>query len=246
MTLPPTKPPTATQVITREMLADGGFDRLVAEGLSNLVLLTDADRAQSLTDLLAARPPTAPESPSGVWVFAYGSLIWNPAIDYEESRFARLHGWHRCFCLSTTAGRGSAELPGLVLGLDRGGACTGAAFRIAEANVETELTLLWKREMIAGSYVPRWVRIRDQNGIPFGHAITFTIRRDAPQYCGTLDRNEMIDRLARARGALGSSAEYLLQTRDGLRSLGIVDTRIEALATDVELLLQLAKNRADP
>ena len=241
MTVPPNPPP----VITRAMLADGGFDRLVADGLSGLILLTDADRAQSLADLLAVRPPQAEPDP-GAWVFAYGSLIWNPAIDYVERRFARLHGWHRSFCLSTTAGRGSAELPGLVLGLDRGGACTGAAFRIAEANIETELTLLWKREMLAGSYVPRWVRIRDEQGAPFGHAIAFTIRRDAPQYVCDMTRETMIDRLARARGSLGSSAEYLFQTRDGLRSLGIVDPRIEALARDVETLLQLAKNRADP
>ena len=240
MTVPPTKAPNKQQIITRAMLADGGFDRLIADGLPGLTLLTDADRARSLADLLAARPPT-PEPDPGAWIFAYGSLIWNPAIDYDESRFARLHGWHRCFCLSTTGGRGSVELPGLVLGLDRGGACTGAAFRVAEPNIQTELTLLWKREMIAGSYVPRWVRIRDERGTPFGHAIAFTIRRDAPQYVGTMSRAEMIDRLAHASGALGSSAEYLFQTRDGLRSLGIVDPRIEQLAIEVASIIQLAK-----
>ena len=245
MTRPPPKTTNPPPVITRAMLADGGFDRMLNDGLSGLTLLTDAERAKSLADLLAARPP-APGADPGAWVFAYGSLIWNPAIDYVDRRFARLHGWHRSFCLSTTAGRGSADLPGLVLGLDRGGACTGAAFRIAEANLQSELTLLWKREMIAGSYAPRWLRVRDERGAPFGHAIAFTIRRDAVQYAGAITREEIVDRLARARGALGSSAEYLLQTRDGLRSLGIVDRRIESLAADVELIAQLANKRADP
>ncbi len=224
------------------MLADGQFDRLLGADLAHLTLLTEAERAQSLADVLAARPPAA----SDVWVFAYGSLIWNPAIDYVERRYARLHGWHRRFCLSTAAGRGSLELPGLVLGLDRGGACAGAAFRLADAAVEAELTLLWKREMIAGSYSPRWVRVRDAAGVPFGYAIAFTIRRDAPQYAGTLTRAELVDRLARARGALGSSAEYLFQTRDGLRALGIRDRAIEQLADDVAAAVQPVNSRAEP
>ena len=230
-------------VITREMLRDGGFDRMLAEGLSGLTLLTDAERARSLDDLLAVRPPCPRQ---GAWVFAYGSLIWNPALEFIERRFARLYGWHRSFCLSTTAGRGSVELPGLVLGLDRGGTCNGASFLIAEAHLHAELTLLWKREMVAGSYAPRWLRVRDEAGVPFGHAIAFTMRRDAPQYAGSISRDEIVDRLARARGALGSSAEYLLQTRDGLRLLGIRDRRLEALAHDVETVLQTAKKRADP
>lgn len=242
MTSPPPDP--QPPVITRAMLLEGGLERMLADGIPGVTLLTDAERAQSLADLLAARPAGTVQE--GAWVFAYGSLIWNPAINYVERRFARLHGWHRSFCLSTTAGRGSADLPGLVLGLDRGGACAGAAFRLDEAKLHTELTLLWKREMIAGSYAPRWVLVRDKTGVPFGHAIAFTIRRDAVQYAGCLSRDELLDRLARARGALGSSADYLFQTRDGLRSLGIVDRRIESLAADVERLVQLAKKRADP
>ena len=213
------------------MLEDGSFDRMIGDGIPGLVLLTEAERNASLATLLAARPEPAG---GGAWVFAYGSLIWNPAMNFVERRFARLHGWHRSFCLSTKAGRGSPELPGLVLGLDRGGACAGAAFLIAEDALEAELTLLWKREMLSGSYTPRWVRVRDAAGIPFGHAITFTINRQATQYCGILNQEELVHRLTHARGSLGSSADYLFQTRNGLRLLGIVDRRIEYLATQVE------------
>ena len=224
---------TNTPIITRAMLEDGGFDRIIGDGIPGLVLLTA---------LLAARPEAIG---SGAWVFAYGSLIWNPAIEFVQRRFARLHGWHRSFCLSTKAGRGSPELPGLVLGLDRGGACAGAAFLIAEETLETELTLLWKREMLAGSYTPRWVRVRDSSGVPFGHAITFTINRKATQYAGTLTQDELVHRLSRATGSLGSSADYLFKTREGLRILGIVDRRIEHLAALVEAVIkasdQLAK-----
>ena len=225
---------TNTPIITRAMLEDGGFDRIIGDGIPGLVLLTAAERQASLNSLLAARPEPVG---SGVWVFAYGSLIWNPAIEFVQRRFARLHGWHRSFCLSTKAGRGSPELPGLVLGLDRGGACAGAAFLIAEDTLETELTLLWKREMLAGSYRPRWVRVRDSAGVPFGHAIAFTINRQATQYAGLLTQEELVHRLSCAAGSLGSSADYLFQTRQGLRLLGIVDRRIEHLATQVEELI---------
>lgn len=243
MTRPPTIP--IRPVITRAMLLDGGLDRMIGDGIPGLVRLTPEQRATSLAATLAARPPPLAGDPSiGIWVFAYGSLIWNPAMDFLERRFARLHGWHRSFCLSTAAGRGTPDLPGLVLGLDRGGACAGAAFLIADAALETELALLWCREMLAGSYSPRWVTLRDAVGIPFGHAIAFTINRNAMQYTGVMTETDIVHRLARAAGPLGSSADYLFQTRDGLRALGIQDRRIERLAIQVEA--QLAKNRAEP
>ena len=203
--------------------------RMIAETSPTLQLLSDAERAASLADTLSRRPAGR----DGVWLFAYGSLIWNPALLFDRRRVARIHGWHRAFCLSTVAGRGTPEAPGLVLGLDRGGACTGAAFRIAEDALDRELALLWQREMLSGSYSPRWVTVRGADGVPFGQAITFTIRRDGPYYT-RLDPPELVRRLATAAGALGSSAEYLFRTRDGLRGLGIRDRHVEALAADVE------------
>lgn len=216
-------------VLTRDMLAGGGMVRMIAETSPTLTLLTDAERAASLATTLAARPP----GQDGVWVFAYGSLIWNPALHFVERRLARIHGWHRSFCLSTVAGRGTPEQPGLVLGLDRGGGCIGAAFRIEEPAIGQELALLWQREMLSGSYRPRWVTVRDGGGVPFGHAITFTIRRDGRYYTGRLNEAELVRRLSTAAGALGSSAEYLMKTRDGLRGLGIHDRAVEALADAV-------------
>ncbi len=212
------------------MLAGGGLDRMVAESAPTLQILTGAERAASLAATLALRPP----GQDGVWLFAYGSLIWNPAIECTGRTLARIHGWHRAFCLSTVTGRGTPDAPGLVLGLDRGGACTGAAFHVAEPLVQEELSLLWRREMLSGSYRPRWVTVRGADGVPFASAIAFTIRRDSEHYAGRLEREELVRRLSTARGALGSSAEYLFRTRDGLRSLGIRDRAVEQLAGAVE------------
>ena len=221
-----------THVITREALRDDALRRMVAAGAPDMRILSDAERAASLAATLARRPRAC--DGDGVWLFAYGSLIWNPALHFDGRRLARVHGWHRSFCLSTQAGRGTPENPGLVLGLDRGGACVGAAFHVPQALMAGELALLWRREMLSGSYQPRWVRVRGADGVPFGYAIAFTIHRGCEQYAGGLAREDVVRRLASARGALGSSADYLFRTRDGLRSLGICDKGIEDLAQRVE------------
>ena len=227
-------------VITREALLDDAMRRMVAASAPDMRILTDEERAASLDATLAQRPHAG----DGVWLFAYGSLIWNPALHFDQRRIARVHGWHRSFCLSTRAGRGTPANPGLVLGLDRGGACTGAAFHVPENLINDELALLWRREMLSGSYHPRWVRVRGADGAPFGHAIAFTIHRDGENYAGGLAREDVVRRLASACGALGSSADYLFRTRDGLRSLGICDKGIEDLARRVECAC--APSTADP
>ncbi|MEP9354701.1 gamma-glutamylcyclotransferase [Xanthobacter sp. KR7-65] len=217
-----------TQQLTRELIEAGGIDALVRRDAPSLRVLTEAERAQSLRETLALRP----DGP--VWLFAYGSLIWNPMIRTEECRTARIEGWHRAFCLSTMVGRGTCENPGLTLALDEGGSCTGVAFRIAEEELEPELALLWRREMLSGSYVPRWLDVHAPDGERFGSAIAFTTNRSSAQYAGGLPPEEVIRRLATAHGAIGSAAEYLFATCRGLEGHGIPDPVLEELAAAVE------------
>jgi cation transport protein ChaC len=214
-------------VLTRELIAAGGIDAMVARDAPDIRLLTEAERAASVRATLAAGPDTP------VWLFGYGSLIWNPTVHFVEQRAARIQGWHRRFCLSTRAGRGTLENPGLVLGLDQGGLCEGVAFRLADETVEAELTLLWRREMLSNAYVPTWVDLLDPAGGCFGQAVTFTINRDGPHYAGDLTLIEVVQRLATASGALGSAADYLFRTCEGLRAFGIPDAELERLAEAV-------------
>ena len=212
-------------VLTREMLLAGGADAMVARAAPDMRLLTEAERAESVRQTLAARPPG-----EAAWLFGYGSLIWNPQIQSVERRPATVTGWHRAFCLSTRAGRGTMDNPGLVLGLDRGGHCTGIAFRIAEDILEEELALLWRREMLAGSYEPRWLDVTAPGGERFGSAIAFTVNPAASQYAGNLAQDAVIRSLATASGELGSCADYLFRTCAGLRAEGIPDPELDALA----------------
>jgi cation transport protein ChaC len=214
-------------LLTRAFIEAGGIDALIAEEAPDLHCWSEAERHASLHCIMQNRPP------GDVWLFGYGSLIWNPTIHNTERRVARIEGWRRAFCLSTQAGRGSAENPGLVLGLEPGGACVGVALRIAEASAVAELTLLWRREMLTGAYVPHWVDLLDEQGEPFGSALAFTVNRDGDHYAGNLPESEVIRRLATASGSLGSSADYLFRTCDGLRLCGVEDADLERLAADV-------------
>lgn len=213
--------------LTRELIEAGGIDALVARDAPGLHVLTEAERAASLDATLAARP----EGPA--WLFAYGSLIWNPTVRVEACRVARIDGWHRAFCLVTMVGRGSPAHPGLTLALDEGGDCTGVALRLPEEGLEHELSLLWRREMLSGAYVPRWLDVSDPAGGRFGSAIAFTMDRASPQYAGGLSEEETVHRLATAQGSIGSAADYLFATCEGLAGHGVSDPALDALAAAV-------------
>ncbi len=216
----------------RALLETGDFAAMLAGEAPDQRLLTDAERAESLRRMLASRP----EGP--IWVFAYGSLVWNPVIRSVERRIAHVDGWHRAFCLTSPHGRGSPERPGLVLALEEGGVCEGLVLRLDEADAAMELELLWRREMVTGAYVPRWVDLLDGAGARFGTGLAFTIDPSGANYAGHLPHDQIVRRLATAKGSLGSAADYLFRTRDGLRGCGIPDAELEQLAAEVEAALR--------
>jgi cation transport protein ChaC len=188
--------------------------------------LSDVELSESLTTTLGAKPKGA-----GWWVFAYGSLLWNPIFPVAEMRPGTLSGLHRRFCLWSLASRGTREFPGLVLGLDRGGACCGVLMRLPAMLAVDELHLLWRREMVTGSYRPSWVRVcTDGREIT---ALAFVVRRDHPQYARGLSLEQQVAVLGKACGAFGSSLDYLERTRVALVAHGIVDPYLERLAVRV-------------
>ncbi len=212
-------------MITRENLQDGWLERLrEAAGAAG-----DAGMIRTEAELQACRSRALSGHPSGqdVWVFAYGSLIWNPAFHYVEHRLGRVFGYHRRFCLWTYLGRGTLECPGLMLGLDRGGSCQGLFYRIEGRAVEEELTLIWRREMITAAYVPTWVKGRTAKGDV--RALTFTINHRHQRYAGKLDEAAVVEALAAAEGPIGRCCDYLFNTHDHLAELAIHDPQLARL-----------------
>ncbi|MBT2334959.1 gamma-glutamylcyclotransferase [Variovorax paradoxus] len=162
-----------------------------------------------------------------VHVFAYGSLMWNPALEHAGIRPAKVHGWHRSFCLRSIIGRGSEQQPGLMLALDRGGACHGVLLRIEAHRVREELRVLWRREMFTEVYEARWVTAcADATAAP---AIAFAVNRSHPRYTKGLPVEEMARMISTGTGSLGSCREYFDATLDKLQALGIRDAGMERL-----------------
>ncbi len=182
---------------------------------------TDEQRLESRKQVLAEKPS------DDVWVFAYGSLIWNPAFHFETSKICRLYGYHRAFCLWTPLGRGSPENPGLILGLEKGGSCNGMVFKLHRDKVEEELDVVWTREMPTGSYVPTWVKVTTEDG-PV-NAIAFVIDPNQPRYACKLSVERAAQSIATASGFLGSSAEYLENTVVALEKLGLHDHKLKKI-----------------
>jgi cation transport protein ChaC len=207
----------------RERLSDPQFlTRMRENAPAGVVLRSDRELDQTLEATLARHP-----AGTDLHVFAYGSLMWNPALEASVRGRALIHGWHRSFCLRSVVGRGSPNEPGLMLALDRGGSCNGMLLRIPAARVRAELALLWRREMAIGSYDARWVKARI--GGERLAAITFVVARGTGRYVRGLSVCDAAALINRGKGSLGTCRAYFDATLDKLRQLGIEDRRMEGI-----------------
>lgn len=215
-----------TLPLTRETVRRGLVRRMIARAGIPVRLLPEAEIDRRLEEALAARPERG-----DVWLFAYGSLIWNPMVEVQERRPVRIFGYHRRFCLETRIGRGTPERPGLMLGLDRGGSCQGVALRIAARHAREELAIVFHRELVTGAYRARWLRAHGPHG-PLT-VLAFVIDRHHERYVRALPHGRLVEILATARGPLGSAAAYLHDTTVHLRAFGIRDPSLERLCREV-------------
>nr|WP_205246703.1 gamma-glutamylcyclotransferase [Enterobacter sp. Cy-643] len=195
------------------------------------LLWSPEQRSASLAATLACRPDQSP-----VWLFGYGSLMWNPAFEFEESAPGMLVGWHRAFCLRLTAGRGTACRPGRMLALKEGGRTTGLAYRLPEAGLEDELTLVWKREMITGCYLPTWCKLELDDGRTV-NALVFIMDPRHPLYEADTRAETIAPLIASASGPLGTNAQYLFSLEQEMKKHGMKDDRMSELANQVRAWL---------
>jgi cation transport protein ChaC len=194
--------------------------------------MSDADREIDRRLALDAAPA------QDLWVFAYGSLMWNPCFEAAERRRGSLKGYRRRFNFWTMVARGTRTRPGLGLGLepDPAATCVGIAYRIGEARADQDSHALWKREMYSGVYRPTWVAVETDRGLV--DAITFVLDPSHPQYAGELNRAERAAIIAAATGKYGPCHEYLASTIAHLAELGMREPDLDDLNARVQAIVQ--------
>ena len=172
-----------------------------------------------------------------LWVFGYGSLMWNPGFEVREKVIATLPGYHRSFCMRSIHHRGTDENPGLVLALDEDehATCQGVAFAVADGSEEATMDYLRERELISSAYLEKFLEIRLADGRHV-EAVTYVVDPEHVQYCGGLPLEEQAEIIARAHGGRGPNDEYLYNTVAHLSELGIHDADLEWLSARVRAL----------
>jgi len=195
----------------------------------NFVHMSPEEKQQSLLETRAERPSDEP-----MWVFGFGSLMWNPCFDYDIKTAAVLKGYDRKFHIWTTRARGTPNNPGLGLCLeDCAGACRGVAFRLVEGDVEAAWERLWEREMVSGIYRPVWVSLESEDHDRIV-ALTFVVNREHPHYAGPMPSERMADIMAGAKGSYGLCRDYLAGTIEEMRKLDVSDSDLEELLSRVD------------
>jgi len=210
-------------VLNRQALESKLLQQLLAHPELDFEIWSDEQLQRSIRETLAQ------QSSQEVWIFAYGSLIWNPLFKYSDRCVVTIDGWHRQFCMLAPVGRGTIENPGLVLGLEAkpNVLCAGIAYRLPrDKNLESELLLLWRREMVIGSYIPIWISAK--NGDRQLEVLAFTVNPQHSVYVNW-SKDKIVESLATAEGSLGSSAEYLHNTVQGLLAAEIKDRELTEL-----------------
>jgi glutathione-specific gamma-glutamylcyclotransferase len=212
-------PEKSTFRISRETFSE--WDRRAHEaGYADNWRRTHEDREATRSEALAGRLDR------DLWIFAYGSLMWDPAIHIVEIRAAALAGFHRRFCLKVDIGRGSREKPALMAALDEGGECHGLALRIPAHAVDRETEILWMREMIGEAYLPVFRMVTTPQG-PV-EALTFVMDRRSPRFAD-IGAEEAARTIATGSGLLGSNLEYFDNLATHVEALGIKDEVFESI-----------------
>ena len=213
--------------ITRESLNDWHVATMARERDGPDTAVASEDQ------LLRSRRNIVPDDSDcrDLWVFGYGSLISNPIIAHNHCLTARIHGYHRRFCLWTKIGRGTPEFPGLVLSLDYGGSCIGVAYRLEPETAISELDLLWRREMLTLAYNARWLNLHTPEGNKRG--LGFVANPKSPAYALPMPFEDTVNTVAEAVGFNGHCYDYLFDTLAGIKECGIHDAAMEKLANAV-------------
>ncbi|WP_256971857.1 gamma-glutamylcyclotransferase [Paraburkholderia caledonica] len=216
-------------VLSRKLILSGAYLQAFASALGDTLWPLERIEA-SLNQTLEKRPRN-----TDVWLFGYGSLLWNPLFEFDAREIATLHGWHRSFCLRVVAGRGSVEAPGRMLSLEPGGSTTGVALRLPKEKLVDELRIIWIREMVAGAYMPTWADVTLRDG-RIVSALVFVANPSHPYHEANSDIAFIAPIISTASGDIGTNEEYVKRLQSSLADCEESDPYVDELAAELERL----------
>jgi glutathione-specific gamma-glutamylcyclotransferase len=216
-------------VLSRELILSGAFLEAFASVPDNIRWPLEKIN-ESLSDALAKRPAN-----DEVWLFGYGSLIWNPLFEHDAQEIATLNGWHRSFCLRIIAGRASVESPGRMLSIEPGGSVKGVALRLPKEGLAEELQMIWIREMVTGAYSPIWedVTLAGEKQI---NALVFTANPSYAHHELNSEVSNIAPLICAASGPIGTNADYVRKLHSALHEHDIPDPYVDALIDELNLI----------
>jgi len=175
-----------------------------------------------------------------MWIFGYGSLIWNPSFSYHHRRLARIDHWVRRFWQGSTDHRGVPGYPGRVVTLvpKPAGDCWGVAYKCGKSDNGQVLKGLDHREK--GGYHREWVKLNFTDGST-SRGLVYMAGPDNPDYLGPADKDDIASQILSARGPSGSNREYLRNLTRALRTLGVSDSHVFSIESKLET--QIDKER---
>ncbi len=163
-----------------------------------------------------------------LFVFAYGSLMWNPDFPYKNHEAACLYGYHRRLAIYSTVYRGTEAAPGLCFGLDKGGCCNGVVFEIIKNKQEQVITYLFEREMFADAYIPRYLTVKTAQGIK-KKVLTFVVNRHTPKYAVPMPLEKIKDIISKGKGIGGTNLEYIDNSQKALMQMQVNSPKLNRL-----------------
>lgn len=216
-----------TPPLNRDALSDDSFKQAMLDEAPGEMSLMDPDAFEASRQAILEKADEA----GALWVFAYGSLIWNPIIELADQQPAHLKGYSRRFCVWAPIGRGTPDCPGLWMGLEAGGDCSGVALCIDREKWDEETLILWRREMISGVYIPEWLPV-EIGGVETPCCV-FLANPEHDRYAAEIAHERKVEAIARGEGSLGTCREYLFILAERLATAGYADPYVERLAADV-------------
>lgn len=169
-----------------------------------------------------------------MWIFAYGSLIWNPGFQPQSTLSARLNGYKRDLCIKSTIYRGTSERPGLVFGLRKMPSthCFGKLLKINHQEIDKVYDYLTKRELINESYYEAYVDIEAENGQTI-KALTYIANEENVQFTTHLSALEKAQMIINAHGQNGPNSDYVLNFMQSFKQ-EINDYDLETIIAEIQ------------